>query len=163
MTKEELKQLVKTALQKKIQSKEVDLPGEGEHEIPKKFPTVEETLVKLMTEQYPLFVEDIWWVAPKPTTFRVKFKNGESFFLIKTDTDWIAQIQGKKYYLPSLQDEQRATEAIADMLKYGAPPKGTGEGSAPPAGEGGTSTEFPAPEETPPVEAPAEETPPVEA
>ena len=146
-----------------MQSKEIDLPGEGEHEIPKKFPTVEETLVKLMTEQYPLFVEDIWWVAPKPTTFRVKLKNGDSFFMSKTDTDWNVQVQGKKYYMPSLQDQERATSAIADMLKYGAPVKGAEGAVAPPAGEGGMATELPPAEETPPIETPAEETPPVEA
>ena len=158
----EFKQLVRSMIQNKLKNKQIEFAGKGEQTIPKKFPTVEETLVKLMTEQYPVFVEDIWWVAPRPTTFRIKLKNGESFFMAKNDLDWTIQVQGKKYQLPSLDAEQRAAESISNMLKYGVAKPGEGGETAPPAGEGGTATELPPAEETPPVE-PAEETPPVEA
>ena len=154
----EFKQLVRSMVQAKLKNKQIEFAGKGEKSIPNKFPTVEDTLVKLMTEQYPVFVEDIWWVAPKPTTFRIKLKNGESFFMAKNDLDWTIQVQGKKYKLPSLDAEQRAAESIADILKYGAA-KQTGSETAPPAGEGGTATELPPAEETPPTETP-EETPP---
>jgi hypothetical protein len=157
----EFKQLIKSMIQNKLKNKQIEFAGKGEQAIPKKFPTVEETLIKLMTEQYPVFVEDIWWVAPRPTTFRVKLKNGESFFMAKNNMDWTIQVQGKKYQLPSLDAEQRAAESISDMLKYGIPKPAGGE-STPPAGEGGTSTELPPAEETPPTETP-EETPTAEA
>lgn len=157
----QFKEIVKTMIQRKLANKQIEFAGKGEQAIPKKFPTVEETLIKLMTDQYPVFVEDIWWVAPRPTTFRIKLKNGESFFMAKNDLDWTIQVQGKKYQLPSLDAEQRAVESISDMLKYGVAKPGGGE-AAPPAGEGGTATELPPAEETPPVETP-EETPPAEA
>ena len=158
----EFKQLVRSMVQAKLKNKQIEFAGKGEQAIPKKFPTVEETLVKLMTEQYPVFVEDIWWVAPRPTTFRIKLKNGESFFMAKNDLDWTIQVQGKKYQLPSLDAEQRAAESISDMLKYGMAKPGAGGETVPPAGEGGTAAELPPVEETPPVE-PTEETPPAEA
>ena len=37
---------------------------------------------------------------------------------------WIAQIEGKKYYLLNLPEEERAVEAIARILRYGAPDSG---------------------------------------
>ena len=158
----QFKELIKTMIKQKLANKQIEFAGKGEQAIPKKFPTVEETLIKLMTDQYPVFVEDIWWVAPRPTTFRIKLKNGESFFMAKNDLDWTIQVQGKKYQLPSLDAEQRAAESISDILKYGAVKPGEGE-TAPPAGEGGIATELPPPEETPPVEAPESEALPPEA
>lgn len=158
MTKEEFVGLIRKAVRDKVKSGKLALPGKGEVTIPSKFPTVEETLVKLLTDQYPLFVQDILWIAPRPTTFKVVFKNNQSMLMVKTDTDWMVQIEGKKYYMPSLQDEQRAAEAIARVLGYGQAKGEAGE-TAPPAGEGGTATPLPPAEETPPFEAP-EETPP---
>ena len=34
---------------------------------------------------------------------------------------WIAQVEGKKYYLLNLPEEERAVEAIARILRYGSP------------------------------------------
>ena len=34
---------------------------------------------------------------------------------------WIAQVEGKKYYLLNLPEEERAVEAIARILRYGIP------------------------------------------
>ena len=42
-------------------------------------------------------------------------------YLIFTKTSWIAQVEGKKYYLLNLPEEERAIEAIARILRYGAP------------------------------------------
>ena len=33
---------------------------------------------------------------------------------------WIAQVEGKKYYLLNLPEEERAAEAISRILRYGA-------------------------------------------
>lgn len=141
-------------MKKKVSSGTVGVPGKGEIAIPNKFPTVEETLIKLLTDQYPLFVQDILWVAPRPTTFKVMLKNGQYFIMTKTENDWIVQVEGKKYYMPSIQDEQRATDALARVLSYG---QLKSAGSNPPAEEQGGAG-LPAPEETP-AEEPTEETP----
>jgi hypothetical protein len=119
-----------------------------------KFPTLKETIIKLLTDQYDLFIKDIEWVAPRPTTFRIILANDQPFYLIYTDRSWIAKVEGKKYYLLNLSEEQNCIEAIARILTYGAKP-------SPEKSE--ISTEAPAPEapapETPAPETPAEEAP----
>jgi len=86
-----------------------------------KFPELKKVIVDLLTHEFDNFVASIDWVAPKPTTFRINLKNDFNFYLIFTKTSWIAQVEGKKYYLLNLPEEERAIEAIARILRYGAP------------------------------------------
>ena len=114
-----------------------------------KFPSLKQTLVDLLTDQYDLFITDIQWVAPKPTTFRLILGNGELFYLIYTPRTWIAKIEGKKYYLLNISEGESATEALSRVLSYGmkqgekSPEELAGE--APEV----SPEEMPAPEETP--------------
>jgi len=86
-------------------------------------------------------------------TKSVDLDNGEEitldaakfFMLIYTERSWIAQVEGKKYYLLNLSEEEMAAESISRLLAYGVPAPAEGEAPA---------------EET--AEAPAEETPPAE-
>ena len=86
-----------------------------------KFPQLKKVIVDLLTHEFDNFISSIDWVAPKPTTFRINLKNDFNFYLIFTKTSWIAQVEGKKYYLLNLPEEERAIEAIARILRYGAP------------------------------------------
>ena len=162
MTKDELKDKIKNIV-KKIYSNsteptEVDLDSPSivsldneRFPVLSKFPTLKETIIKLLTDQYDLFLKDIEWVAPRPTTFRIVLANDQVFYLIYTDRTWIAKVEGKKYYLLNLSEEQNCIEAIARILSYGAKP--TSEKTEP---------EIPAPEtpiEDVPEEEPAPETP----
>ena len=52
---------------------------------------------------------------------RINFQNDEEFYLIWMRRSLIAQVEGKKYYLLNLPEEERAAEAIARILRYGAP------------------------------------------
>ena len=116
-----------------------------------KFPTLRDTIIKLLTDQYDLFLKDIEWVAPRPTTFRIVLANDQVFYLIFTDRTWIGKVEGKKYYLLNISEEQNCVESIARILSYGA--KVVVD----------TPTETPVPEtpaEEPAPETPAEETPP---
>jgi len=169
MTKNELKNKIKDLVKKvyssTVKSTEVDLDSPSvvsldneRFPVLAKFPTLKLTIIKLLTDQYDLFLKDIEWVAPRPTTFRIVLGNDQTFYLIYTDRSWIAKVEGKKYYLLNLNEEQNCIEAIARILSYGAKPtpeKGTvPEASAP---------ESPAPEtapEAPAEEVPAEEVPP---
>ena len=72
-----------------------------------------------MTDQYGVFIKDIEWVAPKPTTFRIKLANNQYFYLTYGDKSWTAQVEGKKYYLLNIREEERAMESLARILKYG--------------------------------------------
>jgi hypothetical protein len=85
-----------------------------------KFPELKAIIVDLLTHDFDPFVASIDWVAPKPTTFRINLRNEESFYLIFSKRSWIAQVEGKKYYLLNLPEEERATQAIARILRYGA-------------------------------------------
>ena len=110
-----------------------------------KFPTLKDTIIKLLTDQYDLFIKDIEWVAPRPTTFRIVLGNDQVFYLIFTDRTWIGKVEGKKYYLLNISEEQNCVESIARILSYGA--KVVAE----------TPTETPVPET--PAEEPSPETP----
>ena len=169
MTKEEfknkIKDLVKKVYSSTTKSTEVDLDSPSVVSLDNerfpvlvKFPTLKDTIVKILTDQYELFLKDIEWVAPRPTTFRIILGNDQVFYLIYTDRTWIAKVEGKKYYLLNLSEEQNCIEAIARILSYGAKPtpeKSAPEESAAPE----TVPEAPADEE--PIEEPTEEIPPI--
>ena len=87
------------------------------------FPPLKGIMDDLFDFQYEPFVKDIDWVAPRPTTFRVKLVNGADFYLIYQGKDdnkglFIAQVAGKKYFLESLPEQQQASDAIARLLRY---------------------------------------------
>jgi hypothetical protein len=161
MTKNELKEKIKN-LAKQVYSKDmpvnldasssVDLDIGETFPVLGKFPNLKRVIIDLFTEQYELFIEDIQWVAPKPTTFRIILANGESFFLHYTPRSWVATVEGKKYYLASLGEEQQAVQTLARILSYGQKAEADTE----------TSTEVSAEEpsaEEPAVEEPAAEEP----
>lgn len=84
------------------------------------FPELKNMVVDLLTSDFDKFLESIDWVAPKPTTFRINLLNGQSFTLTYNERSWVAQIEGKKYYLLNTDEEQRAVTSIARILQYGA-------------------------------------------
>jgi hypothetical protein len=144
-------------------SDEMSVPSE-KFPIVSKFPPLKEVIETLLTPNYGPFVKDIQWVAPKPLTFRVILANDELFYLIYTPKSWIAQIEGKKYYLLNIGEEEFACQTLAHMLYYGetaveTPPEESfefpetpGEASSP--GRPPTSS---TPAEETPAEAPAVE------
>ena len=142
MTKDELKEKIKVIVKqaykpKNLQAQDIISLDAPKFPVLEKFPDLKQIIVDLLTDQYEIFVIDIQWVAPKPTTFRVVLGNGETFTLTYSPRSWVAQIEGKKYYLLNLSEEESATEAIARMLAYGAQEEkpGTEEGEEPPAEE----------------------------
>ena len=84
-----------------------------------RFPQLRQTLEKLLSMQFRLFVNDIQWVAPKPTTFKVILPNNQYFNLIWNTEDFLAKIAGKKYDMLILQERERAIKALAELLQYG--------------------------------------------
>ena len=131
MTKDEFKDKIKTLVKqvyaKTEKSTKIDLDSPSVVSLDNvrfpvlvKFPTLLDTIVKLLTEQYDLFIKDIEWVAPRPTTFRIVLANDQVFYMIYTDRSWIGKVEGKKYYLLNLSEEQNCIEAIARILSYGA-------------------------------------------
>ena len=105
-----------------------------------KFPELKDVIVDLLTHEFDSFLEDIQWVAPKPTTFRIILLNGQSFLLSYSPRSWIAQVEGKKYYLLNLDEEEYACQAIARILQYG-PAAGAEVDADASADAGGDDTE----------------------
>jgi hypothetical protein len=151
MTADELKSRIRTLAKQVYQAKTVTPLEAIEYDELTKFPELKQILVTLMTPEFSNFLSSIDWVAPRPTTFRIVLANDQVFYLIFTDRTWIGKVEGKKYYLLNLSEEQNCTEAIARILSYGT--KVVAE----------VPTEVPSPEtspETPAPEEPSAETPP---
>jgi hypothetical protein len=153
MTKDELKEKIKTIVGNIYNPETLTGKEEITLDAPKfpvlaKFPELKDIIIDLLTDQYEIFVTDIQWVAPRPTTFRIVLGNGESFLLTYTPRSWIAQVEGKKYYLLNLSEEEQAAQAIARMLAYGVTEEKTEAGA-----EGETPAETPAATEETPAEA----------
>ena len=121
MTKSELRAKIKV-LAKTVYKEKVSIEQAAvEYDELTKFPELKDVIVSLLGPQFDLFVASIDWVAPKPTTFRINLKNNENFYLVHTSRTFIAEVEGKKYYLLNLNEQQNAQKAIARILRYGAP------------------------------------------
>ena len=113
-----------------------------------KFPELKAVIVNLMTTDFDKFLESVDWVAPRPSTFRVNLLNGENFVLFYDPRSWIAQVEGKKYYLLNLDEEEMASKAVSRILTYGGKTE-KGDGAEVDGAEEIAPTENPTPEETP--------------
>jgi len=111
-----------------------------------KYPTLNKTLVELLTEEFRDYIVGIYVMAPKPTIFKIVLHNNRVFYLtFMGDSKYEAKVSGKKYWLSSIGDRERATIAIADLLTLGAPPQAQG----PEAELASAPEETPVEEETP--------------
>ena len=155
MDRNELRNKLKVLIQQVYSNKTITPEEAIQYDELTKFPELKKVIVDLLTAEYDSFLASIDWVTPRPTTFRINLKNDQNFYLIYGKRSWIAQVEGKKYYLLNLPEEERAAESIANMLRYGIkeePEDGTDTGA------GIESIETPPPEappKTPPEETPA--------
>jgi hypothetical protein len=80
-----------------------------------------------MTKDFREFVDAIFYIAPKPTTFKIQLHNGQNFFLTYMKDDiYEAIIGGKRYYLAGIGEKERCMMAIARLLRFGTPLKTKG-------------------------------------
>ena len=119
MTIQELRDKIRSLVLKVYADKEEVEDKAVEYDELTKFPELKAVIVDLLTTQFDEFLESIDWVAPRPTTFRINLRNGQNFILIYTDRSWIAKVEGKKYYLLNLDEEERAAESVSRILSYG--------------------------------------------
>lgn len=120
MTVDQFKEKIRMIVKKVYVPKKEDTPVIDFEEF-NTFPELKAVIIDLLTTDYGSFISSIDYVAPKPTTFRINLKNGQFFYLTWTERSWIAQVEGKKYYLLNLNEEEHAIEAIARILRYAAP------------------------------------------
>jgi len=117
MNKQELRSIIKKTIIKKMKSQGIN--KYQEYKILNQVPDMISILTDLMSPQFNLFVKDIQWVAPKPPTFRVVLENNFSFYLSDLGRSWMAEVEGKRYYLLNLGEEDQAVGSIARLLRYG--------------------------------------------
>ena len=84
-----------------------------------KFPTLKKTLVHLLTPDFEEFVEKVGWMAPKPSTFKVEFKNGQDFQLKWMGKGFQATVEGRRYFLTNVSEYQQCLDKIGYMLASG--------------------------------------------
>ena len=118
MNKLLLEKYISVAVQKQLKEEEErQKHAEKSMYLIYKFPGLKKSIEDLMSPAFGRFISGVTLVAPKPTTFRVELANGYDFNIIylKKNT-YSVKISGKKYYLNDLGDQERATQAIADLL-----------------------------------------------
>ena len=160
MKKSDLKNLIIEAYVEVLREAEEPALKTSTQEILGKFPTVKKTLISLFTNEYDEFIEDIKWTVPKPSTFRVVLKNGQSFDLKWTGKGFEATVEGKGYFLNNVSDYQQALDSINRILRDGPITQGEEPGgedfAAEPASRGGDGGDFPGAEAEEVEETPAE-------
>ena len=119
MTKDEFKERIQGLALEVIKDRKKSEIAAVEYDELTKFPELKEIIVSLLTADFDPFLSSIDWVAPRPTTFRINLRNNENFYLIWMGRSWIAQVEGKKYYLLNLDEEEYACQAISRILQYG--------------------------------------------
>jgi hypothetical protein len=120
MNKEQLRDKIRKLALSLNSKPSPSLPSVQEYDELTKFDELKQVIINLLSTEYKPFVASIDWVSPKPSTFRINLKNDQNFYLTYTERSWIAQIEGKKYYLLNLTEEQNASNALARILRYNA-------------------------------------------
>ena len=116
MKRKELRALLEEAVYEVLSEQELKTSFQ---EILGKFPTLKRQLVALLSNEFEEFVDEIKWIAPKPSTFQVVLNNGEKFFLRWNGVGFEAQIAGKKYALNYVSEFQQALDKLNELLKAG--------------------------------------------
>ena len=86
-----------------------------------KYPSLKGTLQLLLTDAFKDYITGIYIIAPKPTTFKIVLHNGQFFYLTFLGKAYEAKVLGKRYYLMTIGDKERAVQAIAGLLELGQP------------------------------------------
>jgi len=116
MNRTEIRQLLEEAFYEVLSEQELKTSSQ---EILGKFPTLKRQLVALLSAEFSTFVDEIKWIAPKPSTFQVVLTNGEKFFLKWNGAGFEAQIAGKQYALNYVSEFQQALDKLNELLKAG--------------------------------------------
>jgi len=119
MTASELKEKIKRLAKKVYQDKNKSDDAAIAYDELVKFPELKAVIVDLLTADFDSFLESVDWVSPRPSTFRINLLNGQNFMLTFDPRSWIAQVEGKKYYLLNLDEEEMAAKAVSRILAYG--------------------------------------------
>lgn len=114
-----LEKYIKVAVRKALQEQE-ELQQRAEKAVylVYRFPGLKKVMEDLMSPAFDRFVTDVEVISPKPTTFKVKLNN-EQDFTIKYlgNKNFSVKIAGKQYNPENLGEQERASQAISDLLE----------------------------------------------
>ena len=116
ITRKNIRDLLEEAFYEVLSEQELKTASQ---EILGKFPTLKRQLVALLSEEFEEFIDEVKWIAPKPSTFQVVLQNGEKFFLKWNGAGFEAQIAGKQYALNYVSEFQQALDKLNELLKSG--------------------------------------------
>lgn len=119
--RQSVKQYIKQLIKEQNESIGLSEMPTDDEQILGKFPKLKEALISLMGRDYKAFIEDIKYVAPKPTTFQIDI--GDEYFNLMWAGEkmgFVCEVQGKKYYLTYTSEKQQAIKAINRLLRLGA-------------------------------------------
>ena len=94
----------------------------------KSYPSLEQTLVMLLSKAYKDYITGIYITAPKPTTFKIVLHNGQEFLLTYLGRAYEATVMARRYYLLTIGDKEKAIKAIRGLLQLGRPLNTQGPG-----------------------------------
>ena len=84
----------------------------------KKYHTLNELLSELMTPDFKEYITAIFIQSPKPTSFKIVLHNSQFFYLTYMgDGTYEAVIAGKRHYLSSIGEKERAMKDISRLLQ----------------------------------------------
>jgi len=106
----------------------------------KKYVSLNEIMTELMTKDYREYLDAVFIVSPKPTSFKIVLHNGQYFYITYMGPAYEASVSGKNYYLSNIGEKERCMLAISKLLRGGSPlktkgPEGEEQGAE--ADEGG--------------------------
>jgi hypothetical protein len=110
----------------------------------RKYKRLHRNLTVLMGENFQEYLDGVFIMSGKPTTFKVLLKNDQYFYMTFMGKAYEATVLGKRYYLMNLGEVQRATMAISRLQRYGSKSKAQG----PTEEAGSRSDELPTEKET---------------
>ena len=107
-----------------------------------KYVSLDDILTELMTSSYREYLNAVYIISPKPTSFKVVLHNEQHFYLTYMGPAYEASVAGKNYYLLNVGEKERCMLAISKLLRGGNPlktkgPEGAEQGAE--AEEGGES------------------------
>jgi hypothetical protein len=122
-----------------------------------KYPSLQETLVKLLTADFRDYISGVYIMAPKPTIFKIVLHNNRYFYLTYMGKCYEAKVSGKKFWLLKVSELEVATIEISNLLVMGAPPQAEGPETELASTPDETDENAPNPEATPAEEEAPEE------
>lgn len=108
----------------------------------KKYVSLDQVMTELMTKDYREYLDAVFIVSPKPTSFKIVLHNGQYFFLTYMGPAYEATVAGMNYYLSNIGEKERCMIAISKLLRGGNPlktkgPEGAEKGAEAEGGEEG--------------------------